>query len=185
MSNKYAIVVDGVVQTIAKAEPEFAQEQGWIEAPQGVSKGWLFDGSAFSAPSLPPAYPTAQSAKSAILNWINALTTQITDQYPAAEVASWPSKNDAARLVVAGTARADQEKMVQDEADLRGRSLQDQAAHIVAKADAYQGIISATSGLRQKTEAAIDAASTPEEWEAIINAALAQAAPLLAAHGLS
>jgi len=47
MVKRYAIIEGGKVVNVAVAEPEFAAEQGWIEAPAEVGPGFLFDGEAF------------------------------------------------------------------------------------------------------------------------------------------
>lgn len=48
---QYAIVKDGTVQNVAAADPQFAAENGWIECPEGVEAGWLYNGSAFIKPT--------------------------------------------------------------------------------------------------------------------------------------
>ena len=48
MVNRYAIIENGIVMNIAMSEPEFAQEQGWVLAPDGVGQGWTYNGSIFS-----------------------------------------------------------------------------------------------------------------------------------------
>jgi hypothetical protein len=50
MVKPYAVIEDGVVVNITIAEEDFAAEQGWVFLPFGVGVGWLYDGSAFSAP---------------------------------------------------------------------------------------------------------------------------------------
>ena len=57
MVNRYAIIKDGVVTDIAMSEPEFAQEQGWVLAPDEAGSGWTYNGSIFS-PLPPPKLPT-------------------------------------------------------------------------------------------------------------------------------
>lgn len=59
MVNRYAIIKDGVVTGIAMSEPEFAQEQGWVLAPDEAAVGWNYNGSIFS-PLPPPAPPTKE-----------------------------------------------------------------------------------------------------------------------------
>jgi len=130
-------------------------------------------------------YPDLTSARVAMRGFINGLTKQITDQYPSAEVSAWPSKAEAARAVIAGTARADQTAMIQDEADLTGATLADQAAAIVAKAEVFEAIVAKVSGLRQATDAALVAATTSAEREAALDAAKAQAAVMAAEYGLA
>jgi hypothetical protein len=41
---RYAIIENNKVVNIVLATPEFAQEQGWLECPDGVDIGWDFDG---------------------------------------------------------------------------------------------------------------------------------------------
>ena len=130
-------------------------------------------------------YPDIASARVAMLGFINDLTKQITSQYPAAEVSAWPSKAEAARAVIAGTARADQTTLIQDEADLTGATLTDQAAAIVAKAEMFEAIVAKVSGLRQATDAWLVEATTSAEREAVLDAAQAQAVTLAAAYGLA
>jgi len=130
-------------------------------------------------------YPDLASARVAMLGFINDLTKQITDQYPAAEVSAWPSKAEAARAVVAGTARADQTAMIQDEAALTGATPADQAAAIIAKAEVFEAIVARVSGLRQATDAWLMEATTSAEREAVLDDAQVQAATLAAAYGLA
>jgi hypothetical protein len=132
-----------------------------------------------------PQYETIQSAKAAMRGWINHLTAQITEQYPTAEVASWPTKNDAARAVIVGNARADHQKMIADEAALSGRTVQAQAERVIAKADAYQAIVSAVAGFRASVDAQLEAAQTPDQYKAILDAAQVQAKAMAAAMGLT
>jgi hypothetical protein len=51
---KFAIISDNTVKNIVLAEPDFAQEQGWVqiseETPVGI--GWGFDGTTFSEPEV-------------------------------------------------------------------------------------------------------------------------------------
>ena len=136
-------------------------------------------------PEPPDLYPNIEAARTAMLGFINALTAKITDQYPAAEVLAWSSKAEAARAVIAGTARADQIDMIQIEAEIKETTLLDQANAIVAKAKPYEAISAKVSGLRQATDAGIVAATTSAEREAVLDAAQAQAATLAAAYGLA
>lgn len=52
---RYAIIDDGRVANVALAEdPDFAAEQGWIEAPIEVAIGWLYTDGEFAAPQHDP-----------------------------------------------------------------------------------------------------------------------------------
>jgi hypothetical protein len=42
--NRYAIVVNGIVENIAAADADFASQQGWIELPPEAGIGWTYDG---------------------------------------------------------------------------------------------------------------------------------------------
>jgi hypothetical protein len=163
--------------------PKDGRPRNWVVSevppPEGLAQwsngGWLL---LDARPSPPDVYPNVETARAAMLGFINTLTSKITDQYPAAEVSAWPSKAEAARAVIADTARADQTAMIQDEADLTGATLADQAAAIVAKAEVFEAIVAKVSGLRQATDAALVAATTSLEREAVLDAAQAQAATL-------
>jgi hypothetical protein len=134
--------------------------------------------------SVPDKYPDLQSARVAMVGYIDTLTKQITDDYPASEVASWGSKAEAARAVEAGTARADQTAMIQNEADITGRTLAAQAAAVIAKAALFEEVISKASGLRQATDITLVAAATSAQRETILQSAMAQAQSLAEPFGL-
>lgn len=138
---------------------------------------------AFSS-RVPDPYSSVASSRRAMLEFINGLTRQITDQYPAAEVSAWPSKAEAARAVIAMTARPDQVLLIEDEANLVGTSLLDQAAAIVVKAELFEAIVAKVSGLRQATDAALASATTAEEREVILTDAQTQAISLAQDYGL-
>ena len=186
---KYGYDNNGVLRDVFDVHPsaifpaEYADQ--FVELPDDAETGWLWNGETATPPLVPDIYPEDASARSAMLNFINTLTAQITSQYPAAEVSAWPSKAEAARAVIAGTARADQTTLIQDEADLVGTALAAQAAAIVAKAEVFEAIVAKVSGLRQATDAGIVAATTSAEREAVLDAAKAQATTLAAAYGLA
>lgn len=50
MANNYAIIKDQIVVNTAVAEPQYAQEQGWIDLPSGVSIGWRYVDDQFLPP---------------------------------------------------------------------------------------------------------------------------------------
>lgn len=51
---KFAIISDNTVENIVLADPDFAQEQGWVQIPEEtpVGIGWGFDGTTFSEPEV-------------------------------------------------------------------------------------------------------------------------------------
>lgn len=54
MSDRYAIIENGVVINMALADPNFATEQGWQIIPDDIDIGWIWDGSNFIHPSRDP-----------------------------------------------------------------------------------------------------------------------------------
>jgi hypothetical protein len=108
-------------------------------------------------------------ALEAMLARIEALTAQFTAGYPSAEIQSWPTKAAEAAIVLAGGASA----MITAEAAGRGKTAQEMATMIAANAAFYTTIIGAMSGVRGSAGEAIAAATTPEEVDAALGAALA------------
>jgi len=168
--------------------PKEGRPRGWVASdtppPAGLAKWqgtWVV---LDERPTPPGPYQTDDAARAAMLGFINDLTKTITDQYPAAEVSAWPSKAEAARAVIAGTAREDQTSMISAEAALVGSTTEEQAAAIVAKAENYESIVSKVSGLRQKTEALIVASTTSQEREAVLGEAKSQAILMATEAGL-
>jgi hypothetical protein len=60
---RYVIIDNGVVVNIVVSTPEFAEEQGWLECPEGVGIGWTFDGDT----PIPPA-PQPESVHDSVDN---------------------------------------------------------------------------------------------------------------------
>ncbi len=63
---RFAIIEDGIVANIVLAEQEFAADQGWVEAVDGVGPGWFFNGVEFmppapSAPVVPQSVTMVQA----------------------------------------------------------------------------------------------------------------------------
>ena len=121
-----------------------------------------------------------RGAGTAMVGWIAAFLSQFTAGVPDDEVKSWSRKADAARAHLAGTAQP----MILAEAAITGENPDALAAKIVAKADAFELIMASVTGLRRVTEAAISAATTPEEVSAALAAAQKTALSLAAQMGL-
>ena len=51
---KFAIISNNIVENVVIADPDFAQEQGWVQMPEEtpVGIGWGFDGTTFSKPEV-------------------------------------------------------------------------------------------------------------------------------------
>lgn len=179
---KYAIIEDGKVVNIAKADRPLASN--WVEA--GAAKiGDSWDGETFTGPPKPLPYATAAEAKAAMVNWIDGLTAQVMDQYPRAVQARWPIEEAAARAVKADTATQDQTDLVTNEGAAKGRTPTEHADAIIANADRFRAIADQINTLFLATDKALTDATDPAEYEAILNGAIAQAAPLATAYGLN
>lgn len=52
---RYAIIVNSVVDNVTVCEDnDFATQHGWVEAPNHVNIGWLYNAGVFSAPAPNP-----------------------------------------------------------------------------------------------------------------------------------
>lgn len=111
-----------------------------------------------------------EEASTSLVAWVNATTRAITGPVPDDEKLSWTAKEAAARAYLAGTASASDSAFLGGEALITGEELSGLCARIVANADAYRAAISCLTGLRRKTFSAIDAAATPAEVKAALQA---------------
>ena len=82
MTNRYAIIENGVVANVVVADAEYAAQQGWIECPDAGPK-WLYADGVFTKPEIIPApepepipVPPAPT-KEELLAQLNALSAQI------------------------------------------------------------------------------------------------------------
>jgi hypothetical protein len=91
---------------------------------------------------------------------------------PAAEVASWPQKAEAARAMLRA-ARDEVAPVIQIESISTGEDPTVLAQKIVAKADAYAGFVADATGLRRAALMLIDACADVAGVEALLSEALA------------
>ena len=134
-------------------------------------------------PVAPPKYATASAAKLAMTAWINSLTAQIQDEYPDVVQKGWTEEEAMATAFTAGTENAQQIAILTADATSKGRTPAEHAARILEKAQAFRSIALQTRNLWLSVDKALDDA-TPDQFEAILQGAIAQAAPLAAAFGL-
>ena len=75
---RYALIENGVVANVIVADPEFAASVNAILCAEQAGPGWLYDGTAFTAPP-PPPEPVAPPAptKEELLAQLAALQAQI------------------------------------------------------------------------------------------------------------
>ncbi|WP_037309092.1 hypothetical protein [Ruegeria halocynthiae] len=131
-----------------------------------------------------PTYPDLVTAKTAMVKWIDGFLSKITGPVPQYERESWPSKAEAARAVIAGTARVDQTALIAGEAGIQSKTEADIAQKIVAKASRFEAIISQTTGLRVMLEEDLEAEADPLKYEAILEGGKVKAAAMAAALGI-
>jgi hypothetical protein len=132
----------------------------------------------------PLAVPTIAEiraqASAAMIQRIEQFTAQFTSKYPSAEVASWGTQAAEARTVIAGGSSV----IIAAFAATRGVTELEMATRIAAKSEAYMTIIGKVAGLRDATFDAIEAAETPEQVQAALDGAMAQAQGMAKAMGL-
>jgi len=76
MTNRYAIIENGVAVNVAIADAEYAAQQGWVECPD-AGPGWTYADGVFTAPVIvPPPAPPAPT-KEELMAQLNALSAQI------------------------------------------------------------------------------------------------------------
>ena len=81
MTNRYAIIENGVVANVVLAEPEYAAQQGWIECPNAGPK-WLYADGLFTKPEpIPVPEPEVVTpptpTKEELLSQLQAIQAQI------------------------------------------------------------------------------------------------------------
>lgn len=132
-------------------------------------------------PTEAEALAAAQArAHAAMADFIAGLTGRFTAGLPVAEVASWPTKAEAASRHLAG----EPQPMIAAEAEITGEAPDDLARAILAKAALYTAIVARVTGLRRQTATAIDAAPSPEAVREVLIAAREAAEALLGEMGL-
>lgn len=99
----------------------------------------------------------------------------ITGAVPLAERLSWPTKEAAARAIIAGTATAEQQAIIGAEAQMTGETAADLAVRVVANATRYMTAAGLIAGQRRKVLALIDALTVTETIEADVAAILTTA----------
>lgn len=141
-----------------------------------------------------PRYATAAEAKAAMVKWINNLTNQVKSEYPDIMPDGWIDERAAARAVKHDINEPDETKhiatpeqllLVTAEGAAKGRTPEEHADAILLNAQKYWEIRHEVNKLFLATDAALEAATDPAQYETILNAAIAQAAPLAEAYGLT
>ena len=77
MTNRYAIIENGVAVNVVIADAELAAQNGWVACPDG-GPGWKYDGTNFTAPDpIPEPEPAPAPTKEQLLAELQALSAKI------------------------------------------------------------------------------------------------------------
>ena len=76
MTNRYAIIENGLVTNVVTADAEFASQNGWIDCPV-AGPGWTYANGVFTAPVVVAPTVPAAPTKEELLAQVQALTAQI------------------------------------------------------------------------------------------------------------
>jgi hypothetical protein len=76
MTNRYAIIENGVAVNVVVADAQLAAENGWIECPD-AGPGWTYADGVFTAPVVVEPEPIPAPTKEELLAQLNALSAQI------------------------------------------------------------------------------------------------------------
>ena len=120
-----------------------------------------------------PPIPLAEKKKEAIREVksfadVVANRPDVAGLYPQSEKEGWPTKLAAAEAHLAGSASQMQTDMLTTEANIVGITVVQLAQAIVAKAAWFAKVNATIAGMRQKAFAAIDAATTNDEVDAVL-----------------
>lgn len=168
---------DADLAEIAKLTVPEGVEYQVVDYPNGEGE-WFFDGTSFVPQPLDALKATALSQMDAAhANYLRLLTGSASPE----ERDTWTVKEDAATAYLADAATDAQKAMIEAEAAGGGITPTQLAQTIKAKATAFLTLVGQASGLRAKGRAAIKAATTPEELEAVLTALDAEAQAVAAA----
>jgi len=159
-------------------------DKDWRAHISGDLRRW--NGSAWE-PYVPPPPPLDEikaQARRQVKQFADEIGQRLTEAYPQSEVLSWPRKADVAERWLADTSQP-VPVIIQQEADLVGQSAVEVAQTIVDRARFYEQVAGAMAGLRRKTIAAIDAATTAEEVKAALEAGKQEAEQIMQELGIA
>jgi hypothetical protein len=76
MTNRYAIIENGVAVNVVVADAELAAQNGWIACPD-AGPGWKYDGTTFTEPDPIVIEPTPAPTKEQLMAQLATLSAQI------------------------------------------------------------------------------------------------------------
>lgn len=135
-------------------------------------------------PANGPLYLSYAEASATMTEWINALTGKIQNLYPVVVQKNWEDEEAMAAAFMAGTANAQQLATVTADGAAKGRTPSEHATRILENAHQFRGIAEQTRRLWLATDKALADVTDPADYEIVLAAAQAQAAPLAEAYGL-
>ncbi|MEM1149760.1 MAG: hypothetical protein AAGI03_04275 [Pseudomonadota bacterium] len=166
--------------------PAFPEDQWRVQSGQIVDAG------------PPPTYPTEESAIAAMIAWCEEAEAIITGPVSRGEQDSWPAKSAEARAWQAvhdhNTANPGDVQSYPDtpilDAELSltqtmGETMEELVGRVIARSDGITRITGLIAGLRRTTKAALAAEPDPANYQAILQAAQAQAITLAADEGFT
>lgn len=118
----------------------------------------------------PLRFPNPDVAKQALVDWATRAANAITGPVPTAEQIAWPTKEAAARAVVAGKGTEDQIAMIGAEASFTGETVPELCAKIIKRADLFRSVVAAISGIRRSAAKQIDEAEAADFERILISA---------------
>jgi len=157
----------------------------WDEAEQKYIQGWTVVDKTYEELLAEVPYKSLSDAQFALAEWINKLTYQIEGKFPNVVQKGWKEEEAMAKAYEAGTATQEQIDRLTTLGSKKGRTAQEHVTRVLELAKTYREIKDHVHDLWLETDGALEAAASPLEYEAIFDAAIAQAAPLAAAYGLS
>ena len=190
----YARVDDG---TVVLETTNISDDMEFLPADLGLPGKWVvcsestYPGMTYTAKgnkfAPPPPIPFTQAdrdrAYQTVLNYANALTSQITGKYPDAEVATWPLQQSEASDVLAGKALP-APSIIASLSAAAGIPAADFAKTVIAKARAYNAIITAVQMTRTKAQTALATCNSHDDVTAALIALRTEADAQAKAMGL-
>lgn len=76
MTNRYAIIKNGVAVNVVIADAELASQNGWIACPD-AGPGWTYANGVFTAPVVVEPTPAPAPTKEELMAQLAALSAQI------------------------------------------------------------------------------------------------------------
>lgn len=126
---------------------------------RAVKRGGAWDLEDMASPPSPPLGQVRAGAKAQIVAYADRITARITGQYPAAEVASWPTQEAEARAVKAGAAPSEA-PLISALATAARQPIGAYADNVLTKAASYRLVVAEVKAFRDVAEAAIMASSS-------------------------